>query len=292
MSVRVMSAVWSNGPTDSTQRFVLLALADSASDDGGNAYPSINKLAKKCALSERTVIRALDGLTNDGYLIRYRRKDTSNMYQIVISKLVSDNLSLTQVTERHQSHDILSLTGVTNCHSTSDTVSHDPSIRHPIKHQGKQAASPPSPIVISQSIDRTPKGFQSTNGYRPPAEPEPPQKSQRPEAERQAIGHLINAIVDVTGKSAKLNPDVIEFAEELHPLGYNADQIRRAYSRNQTTGWNWFTNHWKGRDKNDMPTVKDIRETVAAATQEKKQVKKMSQVDLALAAIQQQRGAQ
>lgn len=144
------------------------------------------------------------------------------------------------------------------------------------------AASPPPLKVISQPIDRTPKGFQKANGYHPPIEPEPPTKATRPEAERQAIGHLINAIVDVTGKAAKLNPDVTEFAEELYPLGYNADQVRRAYSRNQTTGWNWFTNHWKGRDKNDMPTVKDIRETIAAATEEKKQAKKLSQLDIAL----------
>jgi hypothetical protein len=116
-------------------------------------------------------------------------------------------------------------------------------------------------------------------------------KSARPEAERQAIGNLINAIVDVTGKSAKLNPDVIAFAEELYPLGYNAEQVRRGYSRHQTTGWNWYTSYWKGRDKNDMPTIKDIRETIVVATEEKVQAKKMSQVDLALAAIQ-QRGVQ
>ncbi len=143
------------------------------------------------------------------------------------------------------------------------------------------AASPP-PLVISQSIDRTPQGFQKVNGYHPPMKPESPTKPQRPEAERQAIGNLINAIVDVTGKSAKLNPDVIAFAEELHPLGYTAEQVRRAYSRHQTTGWNWFTSHWKGRDKNDLPTVKDIRETIVAATQEKAKAKKLSQLDIAL----------
>lgn len=139
------------------------------------------------------------------------------------------------------------------------------------------AASPP-PTVITQSIDRTPKGF---NGYAAPPEPEPV-KATRPEAERQAIGHLINAIVDVTGKPAKLNPDVIAFAEELYPLGYNAEQVRRGYSRHQTTGWNWYTHNWKGRDKGDMPTIKDIRDTLGAATQETQKKKKLSQLDIAL----------
>lgn len=148
----------------------------------------------------------------------------------------------------------------------------------------------PTPTVITQSIDRTPKEF-TAYAYEPPTEPTPV-KAARPEAERQAIGHLINAIVDVTGKSAKLNADVIPFAEELYPLGYNAEQVRRAYSRHQTPGWNWYTHNWKGRDKNDMPTVKDIRETIAAATEEKKQARKVSQVDLALDAIARQKGVQ
>ena len=148
MSVRVMSQVWSNGPSDSTQRFVLLALADSASDDGSNAYPSISTLAQKCALSDRTVIRALDGLVSTGYLTRQRRKDTSNMYQIVLSKLVSDKMTHTNMTDCHPISDKMTHTVVTERHGTGDTVSYKPSYNHPINHQenrGEGASRAPKP---------------------------------------------------------------------------------------------------------------------------------------------------
>jgi len=46
----------------STAKFVLLALADHANDEGRGAYPSLDRLAKKTSLSRRTVQRALDAL--------------------------------------------------------------------------------------------------------------------------------------------------------------------------------------------------------------------------------------
>lgn len=142
------------------------------------------------------------------------------------------------------------------------------------------AVSPPPPKVISQPVDRTPKGFA---GYTPPPEPPNNPPAQRPEEERQAIGALINALVAVTGKAAKLNPDVIAFAEELYPLGYTAPQVLRAYSNQPTTGWNWYVKNWKGRDKGDRPTIKDIRDTIGGAIDDSpKPAKRLSQIDIAL----------
>lgn len=135
MSVKVMTAVWDHGPADSTQRFVLLALADNASDDGGNAYPSIPEMARKCALSERTVIRAIDALVKSGYLIRRRRRDTSNMYQIVLASLVSDNLS--HPVSDNMSHPDMTDDHIGTCQDDipgGDTVSPKPSINHPVNH--------------------------------------------------------------------------------------------------------------------------------------------------------------
>ncbi|MBK9276522.1 MAG: helix-turn-helix domain-containing protein [Flavobacteriales bacterium] len=146
-----MSAVWEYGPTDSTQRFVLLALADNASDDGGNAYPSIPEIARKCALSKRTVIRALDALVKSGYLIRRRRQDTSNMYQIILTSLVSDKMT-------HPVSDKLAHSSVPICHigmcqddtPGGDTVSPKPSINHPINHP---TTTPPKPEEVEVVLD-------------------------------------------------------------------------------------------------------------------------------------------
>lgn len=55
MSVKVMTWVWEHSRSKKTERLVLLAIADCASDDGANAYPSMAELMRKTGLSERGV---------------------------------------------------------------------------------------------------------------------------------------------------------------------------------------------------------------------------------------------
>jgi pyocin large subunit-like protein len=66
MSVAAMSWVWEHSKAKGSARFVLLALADHAGADGGDAYPSVRRLAKRCGLSERSVQAALTVLRELG----------------------------------------------------------------------------------------------------------------------------------------------------------------------------------------------------------------------------------
>jgi hypothetical protein len=51
-----------------TEKMVLLAIADHASDDGTNAYPSQATIAKKASISIRTVQRCVNNLVKAKYL--------------------------------------------------------------------------------------------------------------------------------------------------------------------------------------------------------------------------------
>jgi hypothetical protein len=68
MSVRVMTAVWAIDLPDS-QKIVLLALADSANDEG-RCWPSMKTLAAKCSKGERTVQGVIKELVEAGHLSR------------------------------------------------------------------------------------------------------------------------------------------------------------------------------------------------------------------------------
>ncbi|GAB3832838.1 helix-turn-helix domain-containing protein [Dactylosporangium cerinum] len=68
MSIRVMTWVWDNSTASGNDRLVLLAIADNAGDDGGNAWPSLHTLARKTLLDVRTVRRALRRLEAGGHL--------------------------------------------------------------------------------------------------------------------------------------------------------------------------------------------------------------------------------
>jgi len=67
MSIQVMTEVWKTAlPT--TEKMVLLAIADHASDDGTNAWPSQATIAKKASISIRTVQRCVNNLIKAKYL--------------------------------------------------------------------------------------------------------------------------------------------------------------------------------------------------------------------------------
>lgn len=68
MSVRVMSLVWALELPDS-QKIVLLALADSANDEG-HCWPGMKSLTAKCSKSERTIQGVIKELVDAGHLTR------------------------------------------------------------------------------------------------------------------------------------------------------------------------------------------------------------------------------
>jgi DNA-binding Lrp family transcriptional regulator len=70
MSIRAMTAVWEHSRQTLGTRLVVLALADYAHDDGGNAYPSVSTLAAKAYMSERNVQYALRRLEQAGEIER------------------------------------------------------------------------------------------------------------------------------------------------------------------------------------------------------------------------------
>lgn len=55
MSIELMSKVFKAQGLKSTQKLVLLALADHANDEGRHVYPSVGKVASKTALTPRAV---------------------------------------------------------------------------------------------------------------------------------------------------------------------------------------------------------------------------------------------
>jgi DNA-binding transcriptional regulator YhcF (GntR family) len=92
MSVRLMSMVFEADGITSTQKLVLLALADHAADDGTSIYPSVETLANKTCLSNAAVRKALKELRGPVGVIRIARRFTSRMpnkYAINVAHLAA-----------------------------------------------------------------------------------------------------------------------------------------------------------------------------------------------------------
>jgi hypothetical protein len=88
MSLKVMAWAW-DLPLPPTPKFVMMALADEANDDG-YCFPSHRRIAKKCSINERSVRRMLSMLAADEYIaIKQRfngRARTSNGYQLAMDR--------------------------------------------------------------------------------------------------------------------------------------------------------------------------------------------------------------
>ena len=95
MSIRIMSQVWNMEIDDSTTKLTLMALADF-SDDEGYCYPSYEVLAKKISKSKRTAIRAVEKLTELGFLQKEKRELNDGTSRTNLYKIVSENERVTQ----------------------------------------------------------------------------------------------------------------------------------------------------------------------------------------------------
>ena len=75
---------------DSTAKFVLLALADHASEDGENAYIGVKRICQKTNFSTSTVCNALNALRKSGIIeLVGKSKAETNNYTINVSRLQS-----------------------------------------------------------------------------------------------------------------------------------------------------------------------------------------------------------
>ena len=87
MSVRLMGAIF-DLEIPSTEKLVLLAMADHARDDGTGCYPSIERLARKTSQSRRGVQGIMRRLENSGLIApeRISRGRRSTEYRITLDK--------------------------------------------------------------------------------------------------------------------------------------------------------------------------------------------------------------
>ena len=178
MSIKVMTRVWeSKLPKD--EKFILLAYADWANDEGENVYPSIGRVAWKCGYSARHVQRVTRSLAEQG-IMEYvgrgvkTRTGWTNRYKIHVGNLPArpdygesrdDSLSPLEsegVTSVQQ--------GVTPMHEgvTSTTPRGDMgdtrSIRDPLDHPSVEPLeASPQPSELSDLLPPTENPLSATN---------------------------------------------------------------------------------------------------------------------------------
>jgi len=177
MSIDIMAAVWQSGPTNSSDRFILLALADRA-NHSGYCWPSYSDIAKRCAVSRPTVVKAISRLEAGGWVeleVRFKPDGSrnSNGIQIVMSRLgLADGggkESLPQVVKPVNQGSKAALPGVVkNLYQGGKDSLPKSSLNHHIEPSEDEEVARPelSPLIVLQEhfVKRT--GFQP-NAFTP-----------------------------------------------------------------------------------------------------------------------------
>ena len=86
MSIDIMNRLWWREDLPTMEKFVGIALADTAGDTGV-CWPAIATIAHKCSCSERTVQNAIKGLIGKQLLKRIERRDRSSYFIFNLTNL-------------------------------------------------------------------------------------------------------------------------------------------------------------------------------------------------------------
>src|SRR5690606_23294286 len=93
MSFQAMAWAVKQQPSGSKEKFVLLMLANYASNEKGDCHPSINEISDTTMLSKDSVIRALKSLEDDGLISihkqRVGRVNLANTYTLNMQGVVA-----------------------------------------------------------------------------------------------------------------------------------------------------------------------------------------------------------
>jgi DNA-binding transcriptional ArsR family regulator len=224
MSVTAMSAVFkSTLPTG--EKMVLLIIADHASDDGTNAWPGLDTIARKASMTRRSVQRHISALVDAGLVIVERQKGGTaemrddrrpNRYTVVLDALPVDGV--TERTPRKRC--AAKADGVTSEHDgvtsepprgdrndadgvtpTSPNPSYEPSEEPPVEFFPDAAHQEPPPITARDITGHYHDTFRQTHGAAPP------QTSVKriAQAAKQLLveGYDPDAIIEATRRTAK-----------------------------------------------------------------------------------------
>src|SRR4051812_29995172 len=91
MSIRISNRVWATSGISSTEKLVLLNLADHANDAGERAFPSVATIAAEASLTRRGVQKALRRLAQKKFIKPVStRARSATVYAIELTALEVD----------------------------------------------------------------------------------------------------------------------------------------------------------------------------------------------------------
>lgn len=162
MSVQATSWVIKHSPHKGSELLCLIMIADHASPDGTNAYPSIKTLAAECRMSERQVTRIVQRLEASGAISVDRSSGrVSHMYTVNMSGLETVNIDTLSVSNVDKVSGSRRKSTLTNPSPNPDKLDANPDIAMSPKPRNRKEpsfegipTSSPRAVPVNKTRDR------------------------------------------------------------------------------------------------------------------------------------------
>lgn len=105
MSIQLMAMVWQSKELTGNHRLAMLAIADSANDEGA-CWPSVKTLSIKVGVSERQMVRIMNDLIGMGFIQRATRYQGERQTTSVTT-VIKARLGVTSMSGVGDTHDTL-----------------------------------------------------------------------------------------------------------------------------------------------------------------------------------------
>jgi hypothetical protein len=191
MSVTVMGLVWDSTLKGPNHRHVLLAMANIA-DDEGICWPGYGYLARRTDLSRRTVIRMVNDLEGQGWIVRDNERETAfgdqdtNMYWIDLDRLRANRQSPVRADDSAQVAKRARLAELRNRRSAGgDSVAPPPEDAANPGGKGSDTVTPPPAGVAPPQCQPGTTGSATAT---PNTSPHPPETQEDPPQPPAAAG--------------------------------------------------------------------------------------------------------
>lgn len=226
MSVKIMTFIFGLQGLSSRDKFVALAYADHADDEGGSIFPARTTVAKKTSKDPRTVTRATRHLEEIGLFIADGiGKNNVKKWRINLNWVGS------------KSPDLESQVG------TDDTPSRDTTPTNTsVNHQ----------LTTANAVVQEPKYVDVGKEFQ--------ESEKKPIFKRAVQREYVGAISAVTGLDLNMNSNysrMSKVARELFQAGYASKQIIHVYSE----GGAWYKKDFRG-EKGQKPSPELIPRTI------------------------------
>lgn len=171
MSIALMSAAWKLPSKCPAEKLVLLAICDSANDEGV-CWPSVATVARKCDVSERRVQQIFDSFEQRGVLKRSRRSRSDGSQAsnyLTITLTISDSVGVKPIAPRGEAHCTPGVKPVSPLESSSESSQKQQQSKPAAAAPERKWKRPETPRPAVEWANRQVQAWCDHHNWAPPA---------------------------------------------------------------------------------------------------------------------------